>query len=265
MHRSASRRLTRVLACAAVPVILTVAGCSSDSGKASGSDGGKKSDSAASSSAKPSAKPSAELEKAAFATLPDPCKAVATKTIESLVPEAKDKNGTATKSNDLASRASCSWNGLDEDGLKGSQYRWLSLSLFRYDSHASLGAASKRAEEQYNKQVEVAKASEGAQNVKAEPAGGIGEQGTSVTYSVKKDVDFLNTTVVARNQNVVVTLDYNGAAYEGAGAPDQAKLLQDAIAAAKEAVASVDTANQAQASQQPSQEASPQQSAQPQQ
>ncbi|MCX4691754.1 DUF3558 family protein [Streptomyces sp. NBC_01408] len=261
MHRSASR-LTRVLACAAVPVILTVAGCSSDSGKASGSDSDKKSGSSA--SAKPSAKPSPTLEKAAFATLPDPCKAVQTKTVESLVPEAKDKNGTATKSNDLASRASCSWNGLDEDGLKGSQYRWLSISLFRYDSHASLGAANKRAEEQFTKQVEAAKASEGAQNVKAEEAGGIGDQGSSVTYSVKKDVDFFNTTIVARTQNVVITLDYNGAAYEGAGAPDQAKLLQDAIAAAKEAVGSVDAANQQkQPEQQPSQEASQQQSAQP--
>ncbi|MGW0749966.1 DUF3558 family protein [Streptomyces sp. NPDC002587] len=248
MHRSASR-LTRVLACAAVPVILTVAGCSSDSGKESGSDGGKKPSSA--SSSKPSGKPSAALEKAAFATLPDPCKAVQGGTIDTLVPEAKDKNGSATKSNDLASRASCSWNGLDEDGLKGSQYRWLSISFFRYDSHASLGSANKRAEEQYNKQAELSKASEGAQNVKAEAAGGIGDQGTSVVYSVKKDVDFFNTTIVARTQNVVITLDYNGAAYEGAGAPDQAKLLQDAIAAAKEAVASVDAANKQQQPEQP--------------
>ncbi|WP_374775256.1 DUF3558 family protein [Streptomyces sp. NBC_01310] len=240
MHRSASR-LTRVLACAAVPVILTVAGCSSDSGKDKGSSDGKKSN--ASSSAKPNAKSAAPLEKAAFAALPDPCKAVQTATIEALVPEAKDKNGTATKSNDLTSRASCSWNGLDEDGLKGSQYRWLSLSYFRYDSHASLGSANARAEEQYNKQVEAAKASEGAQDPKAEAAAGTGDQGTSVVYTVKKEVDFSNTTIVARTQNVVITLDYNGAAYEGAGAPDRAKLLQDAITAAKEAVASVDAAN----------------------
>jgi hypothetical protein len=252
MHRSASR-LTRVLACAAVPVVLTLAGCSSDSGKESGSKSDKKSESSASS--KPSAKPSATLEKVAFATLPEPCKAFQTKTIESLVPEAKDKNGTATKSNDLTSRASCSWNGLDEDGLKGSQYRWLSVSLVRYDSHKSLGSGNKRAEEQYNKQVETAKAAEGAHDVKVEQAGGIGDQGTSVVYGVKKDVDFFNTTIVARAQNVVVTLDYNGAAYEGAGAPDQAKLLQDAIAAAKEAVASVDAANQQkQPEQQPSQQ-----------
>ncbi len=194
MHRSASR-LTRVLACAAVPVILTVAGCSSDSGKDSaGKDGDKKSGSSASS--KPGEKSKPELEKAAFATLPDPCKAIQTATIDTLVPEAKDKNGTATKSNDLASRASCSWNGLDEDGLKGSQYRWLSLSYFRNDSHASLGSANKRAEEQYKKQVETAKTSEGAQNVKAEEVGGIGDQGTSVVYTVKKDVDFFNTTIV---------------------------------------------------------------------
>lgn len=241
MHRSASR-LTRVLACAAVPVILTVAGCSSDSGKESTAKGDKKSGSSA--SAKPGEKAKKpELEKAAFSALPDPCKALQTGTIDTLVPEAKDKNGTATKSNDLASRASCSWNGLDEDGLKGSQYRWLSLSFFRTDSHASLGNANKRAEEQYGKQVEAAKGTEGAQNVKAEPAEGLGDQGTSVVYSVKKDVDFLNTTIVARTQNVVITLDYNGAAYEGAGAPDQAKLLQDALTAAKEAVASVATAN----------------------
>ncbi|MEU6865013.1 DUF3558 domain-containing protein [Streptomyces sp. NPDC046876] len=257
MHRSASR-LTRVLACAAVvPVIFAAAGCSSDSdkGKGSGSDGSKKA--GASASAKPNGKSAAPLEKAAYATLPDPCKSLQAKTIETIVPEAKEKNGTATKSNDLNSRASCSWNGLDEDGLKGSQYRWLSVSLVRYDSHASLGSANKRAEDQYNKQIEQAKATEGAQNVKPEAAGGIGDAGTSIVYSVKKDVDFFNTTVVARTQNVVVTLDYNGAAYEGAGAPDQAKLLEAAISAAKEVVGSVDAANQQQ--KQPEASASPSQ------
>ncbi len=234
-------------------MILTVAGCSSDSGKDSGSGGDKKP--GASSSAKPSGKASATLEKAAFATLSDPCKSIQTATVDTLVPEAKDKNGTATKSNDLTTRASCSWNGLDEDGLKGSQYRWLSISLVRYDSHASLGSANKRAEEQFNKQVETAKAAEGAHDVKVEQAGGIGDQASSVVYGVKKDVDFFNTTIVARTQNVVITLDYNGAAYEGAGAPDQAKLLENAIAAAKETVASIGTANQQQ--KQPEQQASP--------
>ncbi|MFD0266592.1 DUF3558 domain-containing protein [Streptomyces sp. NPDC127106] len=256
MHRSASR-LTRVLACAAViPVILAAAGCSSDSdkGKGKGSDSGK-GNASASASAKPNGKPSTALEKAAFATLPEPCKTVQEKTVDTLVPEAKDKNGTATKSNDLATRASCSWNGLDEDGLKGSQYRWLSVSLVRYESHASLGSANKRAEEQYTKQIEAAKATEGAKDVKAEQAGGVGDQATSVIFGVKKDVEFFNTTIVARTQNVVVTLDYNGAAYEGAGAPDHAKLLENAINAAKEVVASVGSAGQQ--PKQPDQQASP--------
>ncbi|MFD9332799.1 DUF3558 family protein [Streptomyces sp. NPDC060028] len=254
MHRSASR-LTRVLACAAVPVVLTLAGCSSDSGKDSNADGGKKSGSSASS--KPNAKPSAALEKAAYGTLPDPCKAVQTKTVETLVPKAKDNNGTSAKSNDLASRASCSWNGLDEGGLQGSQYRWLSISLVRYDSLASVGTGNKRAEDELTKQVEKAKVTEGASDVKTEQAGGIGDQATSITFTTKKDGDFLNSTVIARTQNVVVTLDFNGAAYEGAGSPDQGKMLQDAIAAAKETVASVDAANQ---HKQPEQQASPTQS-----
>ncbi|CAL9508574.1 hypothetical protein SUDANB120_03591 [Streptomyces sp. enrichment culture] len=255
MHRSASR-LTRVLACAAVvPVIFAAAGCSSDSdkGKGSGSGDGKKS--GASASAKPGGKPKVELEKARFATLPEPCKTLQSKTVETLVPDAKDTNGTATKSNDLGSRASCSWNGLKTDGLKGSQYRWLSVSLVRYDSHASLGSANKRAEEQYGKQVETAKATEGATDVKAEAVAETGDQATSIVFGVKKDVDFANTTVVARTHNVVVTVDYNGAAYEGAGAPDHAKLLQDAVAAAKEIIASVDAANQEQ--KQPEQQPSP--------
>ncbi|MFD9304684.1 DUF3558 domain-containing protein [Streptomyces sp. NPDC060048] len=248
MHRSASR-LTRVLACAAVPVILTVAGCSSDSGKDSGSDSGKTSDS--SSSAKPNSKGSAAPEKAVYSTLPEPCKTVAAKTIETIVPKAKDGNGTAAKSNDLASRASCSWNGLEEAGLKGSQYRWLSISLVRYDSLASVGNGSKRAEVEYAKQVEKAKVVEGAENMKPEAAGGIGDQATSYTFTTKKDGDFSNTTVIARSHNVIITLDYNGAAYEGADAPDHAKLLADAIAAAKETVASVEAANQPKQPEQP--------------
>ncbi|MER7763107.1 DUF3558 family protein [Streptomyces sp. NPDC097619] len=247
MHRSASR-LTRVLACAAVPVILVATGCSSDSGKdsATGSgskDGAKAGSSSSAASQSPSAAPSPTLEKPAFAKLPDPCKVLGAKTVEKLVPEAKDADGTAAKSNDLSSRATCSWNGLDEDGLKGSDYRWLAVSLARYDSHDTLGSASERAGEQYTKQVEAAKTSEGAKGLKFAQAAGIGDQGTTVSYSVKKDVDFFNQTVVARTENVVLTLDYNGAAYEGAKAPDSAELLQDAIAAAKEAVTAIAAAN----------------------
>ncbi|MFH7599456.1 DUF3558 family protein [Streptomyces racemochromogenes] len=266
MHRSASR-LTRVLACAAIPVVLTVAGCSSDSGKSSSASGSGKKPSSSSSAAS-GTKGSATLEKVAFTKLPDPCKSVPAKTVETLVHDAKDKNGTAAKSNDLANRASCSWNGLETDGTKGSQYRWLSVSLVRYDSHASLGSGNKRAEEQYNKQIELAKTTKDGHDFKAEQADGVGDQGTSVIYGIKKDVDFFNTTVVARTQNVVITLDFNGAAYEGAGAPDQAKMLQDAIAATKEVVTSVANGGTEQApsaAESPAASASPSASASPKQ
>lgn len=88
--------------------------------------------------------------------------------------------------------------------------------------------------------------------------GSIGDEGTSVVYGVKKDVQFFNTTIVARTQNVVVTVDYNGASYEGADAPEQAQLMENAIAAAKETVASVEAANKGEAKQEsPKPEQSP--------
>ncbi|MEV6653328.1 DUF3558 family protein [Streptomyces sp. NPDC051219] len=239
MHRSA-QRLTRILACAAVPVMLVVAGCSSDSG--SGSDSKKGSD--ASSAAKsPSVKPSPTVEKAAFDKLPDPCKAVGAKTVEALVPEAKDKSGTRSKSNDISSRGSCSWNGLEDNGLKGSQYRWLSVSLTRYESDQALGSGNKRAEEQYAKQVAAAGAAQGGKALKTATVSGIGDQATTVTYTLRKTVDFRHQTIVARTQNVVFTLDYNGTSYEGGKVPDTAEMLKDAQKAAKEVVAAIAAAN----------------------
>ncbi|WP_424213146.1 DUF3558 domain-containing protein [Streptomyces sp. BI20] len=239
MHRSASR-LTRVLACAAVPVILTVAGCSSDSGKSS--DTGKKEKSASSDAAGSSSAPSAAPEeKAKYAKLPEPCKLFSAKSIGDLVPSAKEKGGTPAKSNDLAARASCSWNGLESDGLKGSDYRWLSASLVRYDSHDGLGGANKRAEEQFAKQVATAKGTAGAKSVKESPEAGIGDKATTITYTVTKDdAPSFNTTVVVRVENIVLSLDYNGAAFEGATEPDHDKLLANAIGAAKEAVGVID-------------------------
>ncbi|MFD5033213.1 DUF3558 domain-containing protein [Streptomyces sp. NPDC058405] len=227
MRRSASR-LTRILACAAVPVMLVAAGCSSDS------------DSDADGSASPSAKPSASVAPAKYSELPDACKTIGRKTIDSLVPKAKVKGGTSGKSSDVASRGSCSWNGLDDKGVKGSQYRWLVVSLVRYDSDVSLGSGAKRAGAFYAKQVADAQATEGAKDVKSAPTSGIGDQATTVTYSLKKtDEEFSYATVVARTENAVVTLTYNGAGYAGAKSPSIADMTKDAATAAKEAVAAV--------------------------
>ncbi|MFE7004100.1 DUF3558 domain-containing protein [Streptomyces griseus] len=239
MHRSAPR-LSRILACAAVPVMLVAAGCSSDSGSDSKKNAGS------SSSGTPSAKPSEPtVEAARFDDLPDPCGAIAKKTIKDLVPEAKKENGTAGRSNDLAARSSCSWNGLDDKGVDGSQYRWLDVGFTRFDSDQSLGSGAKRATAEYTKQVAKAKAAEGAEKVAAEPTTGVGEEATTVTYGLSKTgEDFVYATVVARTGNVVVTLTYNGAGYAGAKTPSSTSIVKGAQKATKEAVAAVaDTAD----------------------
>ncbi|MFJ1801705.1 DUF3558 domain-containing protein [Streptomyces sp. NPDC088180] len=239
MHRSAPR-LSRILACAAVPVMLVAVGCSSDS------DSDSKKNAGSSSSGTPSAKPTEPaVEAARFDDLPDPCTSVTKKTIKDLVPGAKKENGTAGRSNDLSVRSSCSWNGLDDKGVDGSQYRWLDVGFTRFDSDQSLGSGAKRATAEYTKQVTKAKASEGAEKVAAEPTAGIGEEATTITYGLSKtDEDFAYATVVARTGNVVVTLTYNGAGYAGAKTPSSTSIVKGAEKAAKEAVAAVaDTAD----------------------
>ncbi|MEU1122739.1 DUF3558 domain-containing protein [Streptomyces sp. NPDC005899] len=230
MHRSAPR-LSRILACAAVPVMLVAAGCSSDSGD------DKKSASSASQSATTKA-PS--VEPAKFAQLPDACTSIGAKTIKSLVPKTKNKGGTPGRASDTATRGSCSWNGLDDNGVKGSQYRWLDVGFTRFESDQSLGSGADRAAAEYTKQVAKAQATEGAEKVSATPTPGLGEQATTVTYGLAKTgEDFEYATVLARTGNVVVSLTYNGAGYAGAKTPAAADITKDAQKAAREAVASV--------------------------
>jgi hypothetical protein len=229
MHRSAPR-LSRILVCAAVPVMLVVAGCSSDSDD--------KKDTASSSPSPTKTEPS--VEPARFAELPEPCKAIAEKTTKSLVPEAKNKSGTSGRSSDTAARGSCSWNGLDDNGVKGSQYRWLDVGFTRFDSDQALGSGAKRATDDYTKQVSKVRAAEDAKKLTAKPADGIGEQATTITYDLSKTgEDFKYATVVARTGNVVVTLTYNGAGYAGAKTPSASDISEGAEKAAKEAVAAV--------------------------
>lgn len=239
MHRSAPR-LTRILACAAVPVMLVAAGCSSDSdsGKTSGSD-------SSSSATSQAGKKVAAVDPAKYAKLPDPCKTISAKTITQLVPETKAKGGTTGKSSDTTSRGSCSWNGLDDDGVKGSQYRWLDVAFLRYDSEQSLGASGQqRAEDNYAKEIAKAQATEGAKSVRTSPAGGVGEAAKAIGYELKKTgEDFTYATIVTRTGNVVITLTYNGTGYAGAKSPASADLMKGAMTAAKEAAAAVGVAN----------------------
>lgn len=211
--------------------MLVVAGCSSDSDSKGEADA---------SSTGPSSKASPTVPPAKYSELPKACETIGGKTIESLVPKAKTKGGTEGKSSDLASRSSCSWNGLDDNGVKGSQYRWLDVSMRRYDSDVARGSGAQLAGKYFTTEVSDAQGTEGAKDVKTAPASGIGDQATTVTYSLKKTgEEFAYAMVVARTENVTITLTYNGTGYAGAKSPSSADLAKDAVKAAKEAVAGI--------------------------
>ncbi|MFD6492173.1 DUF3558 family protein [Streptomyces sp. NPDC059944] len=245
MHRPVQRvgrapRLTRILVSAAViPVALVAAGCSSDSG--SGDDAQK--GASATPDAKKSASPTAEaVQPAAYATLPQPCSVLSKKTLGELTPKA-DKSGKKGTSGDSAQRSNCNWSSLDNNGVKGSQFRWLNVALLRFDSDAR-GAGDEQAHAYFQKQVAGAQAVEGAKGAKSAPVAGTGDEATAVHYDLKKkEGAFKQQTVVARVENVVVTVDYNGAGLAGEKTPDSGDLLKAAEKAAKEAVAAVSAAN----------------------
>ncbi|MET7292454.1 DUF3558 family protein [Streptomyces griseoloalbus] len=236
-QRGRAKRLHRVLVCAAaVPVMLIASGCSSDSGSDDGKDKG------AGASASQSASPSPTVRAAAYKKLPEPCTVLSKKTLEDLAPKAKA--GKEGNSDDISTRAHCSWSSLDNNGVKGSQFRWLNVSLLRFDSDTTRGPGDELAKEYYDKQVRDAQSAEGAKGTKTEPLAGTGDEATVVRYDLKKkEGTFRQQTVVARVENVVVTLDYNGAGLAGDKTPDADDLVKDAQKAAKEAVASVTEAN----------------------
>lgn len=224
--------------------MLVVAGCSSDSdGKSEAKP--ESSASTAATGTAPEATPSEKpVEPAKYTKLPEPCKAISAKTIEELVPDVKDKAGTPGKSSDVTSRGSCSWNGLEDKGVDGSQYRWLDISVLRYDSEQSLGSGEKRAQDSYAKEVAKVKASEGATQVKTSPAKGVGQDATAIAYGLKKTgEDFRYAAIVTRAENTVITVSFNGAGYAGADTPASSELMEGTVKATKEAVAAVAAAN----------------------
>ncbi|MCP9945078.1 DUF3558 domain-containing protein [Streptomyces somaliensis] len=242
MHRSAPR-LTRILACAAVPVMIAAAGCSSDGPDSGASASPSSSATGAPAAPATSAAPVPSIAPAKFAKLPDACKAITAKTVEDLVPGVKTKSGTPGKSSDTTSRGSCSWNGLDDKGVKGSDYRWLDVSLLRFDSDPTLGGGEKRAQDEYVDKVAEVKATEGAMDVRTSSAQGVGNEARAVSYSLKKTGEtFRYGVIVARTENVVITVSYNGTGYAGADAPAAGELMEGTVKAVKDAVAAVATA-----------------------
>ncbi|MFG2949148.1 DUF3558 domain-containing protein [Streptomyces adustus] len=241
-----TKRVRRALVgAAAVPVILVAAGCSSDSGSDSGSAAGSgdSTQQGSGGGANPSASASPTVQAAAFGKLPKACGVLSTKTLTELVPKGvkSAKEGT---SDDATSRASCSWSSLENKGVKGSQFRWLNVSLLRFDSDAARGSGEKQAQTFYAKQVQDARAVPEAKNASAQPLAGTGDEATTVRYDLKKkEGAFKQQTVVARVANVVVTLDYNGAGLAGEKTPNADDLVKAAQQAAKEATVAVASAN----------------------
>lgn len=240
-----AKRLRRVLVCAAaVPAVLITAACSSDSGDSKGKSGAESSpQSAGGGSSQPSASASPTVQAAAYAKLPDACAVLSKNTLADLVPES-GKSGKKGSSDEPSSRASCSWNSLDNNGVKGSQFRWLNVSLLRFDSDVTRGSGDEQAHTYYARQVKDAQSVDGAKNTKAIPLSGTGTEATAVRYELKKKEGlFKQQTVVARVENVVVTVDYNGAGLAGEKTPDADDLTKAAEKAVKEVVASVSSAN----------------------
>jgi hypothetical protein len=231
---------TRVLVGAAVvPVMLLAVGCSSDSGSDSAS--GDETPAGADRSASQS--PTPEVVAAKYASLPDACEVFSDKTLKSVVPKGV-KSGKAINKAEENVTGDCRWISLDNNGVDGSQYRWLSVSLHLLASDEANGPGEDRAAKAFESKVTAAKAVDGAKNVKTEPLTGTGDQATVVKYELKKDGDaFKQQTIVVRTANVVVTLDYNGAGLAGDKTPDAAGLLKSAKSAAEEAVKAIEKAN----------------------
>ncbi|MEU5798670.1 DUF3558 domain-containing protein [Streptomyces sp. NPDC047813] len=237
-------RLRRALVCAAaVPAVLITAACSSDSGDSKPKSDGASASRSASDSTSPSASSSPTAAPGAYKTLPNACKALSSKTLDDMVPKA-DASGKKGGSDEPSSRASCSWSSLSNNGVKGSQFRWLNVSLLRFDSDAARGSANAQAHTYFTNQVKDAQSVSGAKNAKVSAVSGTGDEATSVRYDLsKKEGLFKQETLVARVENVVVTLDFNGAGLAGDKTPDPDDLAKSAQKALKETVDSVSSAN----------------------
>lgn len=224
---------------AVVPVMLLAVGCSSgsDSDSASGDQTPAGANEASTKSATP------EVVEAKYASLPDACEVFSDKTLKSLVPEGV-KSGKAINAAEENVTGDCRWISLDNNGVDGSQYRWLSVSLHLLASDAANGPGADRAAKAFESKLTAAKAVDGAKKIRTEPVTGVGDQATAVLYDLKKDEDtFKQQTLVVRTENVVITLDYNGAGLAGEKSPDAAALLKSAKSAAKEAVEAIEEAN----------------------
>ncbi|MFR9726297.1 DUF3558 domain-containing protein [Streptomyces sp. MS19] len=229
MDRNAKRLAVRTAAWAAVPVLLA-AGCSSDS---SGSDDGAGSDGPTSAAPAP--------EPVRFAALPDVCATVGADLIGEYVPRADPEDGDTLTSSDTTSSATCLWSGLDD-----YQFRSLTVSLRRFDSDLSIGSGDERAAGYAEQVTEEVTGDDANQDVETGALDEAGDEAGWIGYSVTKtdeddnEQDYRENRVVARVDNVVLTVDYSGAGLEGEDMPGADAIADGAVAVAREATARLD-------------------------
>ncbi|UED84929.1 DUF3558 domain-containing protein [Streptomyces profundus] len=227
MVRKASRRVVRLTALAAVPVLLAV-GCSSSS-----DDSASEEDNAPASEA-PSPEP------VRFAELPEPCSLVGGDTIGDVVPEADPEDGAALESSNTSASAACLWNGLDE-----YQFRSLTVSLRRFDSDPAVGSGDERAGAYLQQMVEEVTGDEANHEPAAEELPETGDEAVSIAYAVTKEADgdehdYRQQRVVVRTGNAVVTVDYSGAGFQGDDLPGAGGIKEAADLTAQEVVTNLE-------------------------
>ncbi|WP_320784106.1 hypothetical protein [Streptomyces sp. CRN 30] len=189
---------------------------------ATGQDAAQRPETAsATASASPSA-PSASAATRTFPTAPDPCAALAKKTVTALVPGA-EAAGEEIPSTDESVRRTCSWNALED-----YDYRWLDVSYEIRKSDADAGTAyAERTGE---------KDGGGAVPGLGDEAYSVVNLGTADGQQTREGV------VIVRASNALVLVTYNGSDFESKKAPSADTVNKGAIAAAKEAVAALDDA-----------------------
>ncbi|MGX1248961.1 hypothetical protein RKD48_001472 [Streptomyces ambofaciens] len=161
--------------------------------------------------------PATQAATKTYAAAPAPCKALAGKTVTSLVPGAKAP-GKEIPSTDTAVRRTCSWNA-----LKGYDYRWLDVSFEVMETDDA-------ARKSYKERV--------ADRGGAVP--GLGDSAYSVVNLTTEDKQQTREgTVLVRAANALVVITYNGSDFESKKAPGTTEINKGAIKAAKEAVAAL--------------------------
>jgi hypothetical protein len=163
--------------------------------------------------------PSTTAVSRTYPSAPAPCAALAAGTVGSLVPGAKTA-GKEIPSTDSAVRRTCSWNA-----LKGYDYRWLDVTFDITDS-------ADEARTSYRERI-AEKSGGGA-------VPGLGDEAYSIVNLTTEDGQQTREgVVIARADNALVVVTYNGSDFESKKAPGTEEINRGAIKAAKEAVAAL--------------------------